>query len=58
MEQNNFDFAELMKRNPVEKEHELVFTDEEIFFLGSTDFDIFEEKFPGEAEYYLNALRS
>ncbi|MFA6334794.1 MAG: hypothetical protein WCX48_04460 [Bacteroidales bacterium] len=57
MEQKKFDFNELMKRDPAQNEDELVFTDEEIVFLGSTDFPTFEEKFPGEAEYYLNALK-
>lgn len=56
MEPKFFDFNELMKRNPVEKENELVFTDEEILFLGTTDIIAFEEKFPGEAEYFLNVL--
>lgn len=56
MEQNNFDFDELMKRDPVQNEDEFVFTDEEIVFLGNTDLVAFEEKFPGEAEYYLIVL--
>lgn len=56
MEQNNFDFDELMKRDPVQNEDEFVFTDEEIVFLGNTDLAAFEEKFPGEAEYYLIVL--
>lgn len=56
MEPKFFDFNELMKREPVQNEHELVFTDEEILFLGTTDLIAFEEKFPGEAEYFLNVL--
>lgn len=58
MEQNKFDFTELMKRQPVQKENELVFTDEEIIFLGDTDYDTFEEKYPGEAAYYCNSLKA
>ena len=56
MEPKIFDFNELMKRDPVQNEHELVFTDEEILFLGTTDLIAFEDKFPGEAEYFLNVL--
>jgi len=56
MEPKKFDFDELMKREPVQNEHEFVFTDEEILFMGDTDLITFEDKFPGEAEYYMNVL--
>ena len=58
MEHLNFDFAELMKRNPLECENELVFTDDEIRFLANTNFDEFEERFPFDAEYYLNIMKN
>ncbi len=56
MEQKQFDFDELMKREPAQNEEEVVFTDEEILFLAKVDLIAFAEKFPSDAEYYLCIL--
>ena len=52
-------FDELMRRKPYKGDSwkaNIVFTDEEMEFLGAYDLDNFADKFPNEAYWYMEVL--
>ncbi len=48
-------FEELMKKGENVKTYPR-FTNEEMYFMGKHDLMSFGEKYPGEAEYYMQEL--
>jgi len=46
-------FTELMQRHKLQDKY-FYFTDEEIEFIGKEDLVVFGDKYPNEAQYYMD----